>query len=69
VQQEDDSIDIRIDPAPEEHRRTYPQASLHLAEEEVSATDGAQMDTDGEATGEMPVPLIVPHIVSDHDGD
>lgn len=56
VQQEDDSVDIRIDPAPEEHRRTYPQASLHLAEEDL-ATDGAQMDTDEEeTTGETPVP-------------
>jgi len=55
VQQEDEGIDISIDPAPEEHRRTYPQASLHLAEEEVEP----QMDTDGadeeEATGETPV--------------
>jgi segregation and condensation protein A len=33
VQQEDEGIDISIDAAPEEHRRTYPQASLHLAEE------------------------------------
>jgi segregation and condensation protein A len=69
VQQEDGSIDIRIDPAPEEHRRTYPQASLHLAEEEVIATDGAEMHTDGENAGETPVPQVVPHIVSDHDGD
>jgi len=53
VQQEDDSIDITIDPAPEEHRRTYPQASLHLAEED-SAMDGAEMHTD-EETGETPV--------------
>jgi hypothetical protein len=49
VQQEDESVDIRIDPAPDEHRRTYPQASLHLAEEDV-ATDGDQ------TTGETPVP-------------
>jgi segregation and condensation protein A len=69
VQQEDGSIDIRIEPAPEEHRRTYPQASLHLAEEEVLATDGAQMDTDEQSTGERIVPQIVPHIVSDHDGN
>jgi segregation and condensation protein A len=56
VQQEDDSIDITIDPAPEEHRRTYPQASLHLAEENNSATDGAPMHTDEEqTTGETPV--------------
>jgi segregation and condensation protein A len=56
VQQEDDSIDLTIDPAPEEHRRTYPQASLHLAEEEL-ATDGARMDTDEEeSTAEAPVP-------------
>ena len=56
VQQEDDAIDITIDPAPPEHQMTYPQASLHLAEDD-SATDGAQMhtdDTDAE-TGETPV--------------
>jgi segregation and condensation protein A len=35
VQQEEGSSDLTIDPAPEEHRRTYPQASLHLAEEET----------------------------------
>ncbi|HEV8291688.1 MAG TPA: segregation/condensation protein A [Tepidisphaeraceae bacterium] len=56
VQQEDDSVDIRIDPAPDEHRRTYPQASLHLAEED-SATDGAQMNTDeDQTTGKTPLP-------------
>ena len=53
VQQEDGSLDIRIDPAPEEHRRTYPQASLHLAEEDL-ATDGVQIGTD-EETGETPL--------------
>ena len=53
VQQEDDSIDITIDPAPEEHRRTYPQASLHLAEEESELQIHTD-DTDEEA-GETPV--------------
>jgi segregation and condensation protein A len=47
VQQEDDSIDIRIDPAPEEHRRTYPQASLHLAEEEPEAAESEQAPAEG----------------------
>src|SRR3954471_12698306 len=51
VQQEDDSIDLTIDPAPEEHRRTYPQASLHLAEEETSQTP---LLAEGD-TGETPV--------------
>src|SRR5205085_2854516 len=59
VQQDDDAIDITIDPAPDEHRLTYPQASLHLAEEDL-ATDGAhgaQMHTDEEQTaGGTPVP-------------
>ncbi len=53
VQQDDDSIDITIDPAPEEHRRTYPQASLHLAEEESEPQMNTD-DTDAE-TGETPV--------------
>ncbi len=44
VQQEDGSSDLIIDPAPEEHRRTYPQASLHLAE-----------DQEEQDTGETPV--------------
>jgi len=51
VQQEDDSVDITIDPAPEEHRRTYPQASLHLAEEETAE---APVVPQGD-TGETPV--------------
>jgi len=51
VQQEEDGIDITIDPAPEEHRLTYPQASLHLAEEETGETPVVQ---EGD-TGETPV--------------
>ena len=42
VQQEEGSSDLIIDPASEEHRKTYPQASLHLADEETEP----QMDTD-----------------------
>jgi segregation and condensation protein A len=33
VKQDHDLDDLEIDPAPEEHRKTYAQASLHLAEE------------------------------------
>src|SRR5204863_6473 len=44
VQQEEGSSDLIIDPAPDEHRRTYPQASLHLAE-----------DQEEQDTGETPV--------------
>lgn len=54
VQQEDDSIDLTIDPAPEEHRRTYPQASLHLAEEE-STGEAPVPQPFGDETGETPV--------------
>src|SRR6476469_1084910 len=32
-QADDDLTDIEIDPAPEEHRKTYEHASLHLADE------------------------------------
>lgn len=32
-QADDDLTDIEIDPAPEEHRRTYEHASLHLADD------------------------------------
>jgi len=32
-QADDDLTDVEIDPAPEEHRRTYEHASLHLAED------------------------------------
>jgi len=53
VQQEENSIDITIDPAPEEHRRTYPQASLHLAEEETETGETPAI-RDGD-TGETPV--------------
>jgi segregation and condensation protein A len=52
VQQEDEAIDIRIEPAPEEHRRTYPQASLHLAEQDAEP----QMNTDEETDGTPVVP-------------
>src|SRR5262249_5210168 len=33
VQQTEDGRDIQIDEAPEEHRKTYPQASLHLVDD------------------------------------
>jgi segregation and condensation protein A len=62
VHQADVDGELDIEPAPEDHRRTYAHASLHLADEtpeeetpETSATDGAQMNTDsdsGETTGE-----------------
>jgi segregation and condensation protein A len=40
VQQEDAAHDIEILPAPEEHRRTYEHASLHLATEEEEKEEG-----------------------------
>jgi chromatin segregation and condensation protein Rec8/ScpA/Scc1 (kleisin family) len=33
VEQAEDLSDVQIDPAPEEHRRTYEHASLNLSEE------------------------------------
>ena len=52
VQQEDEGTDITIDPAPQEHRRTYPQASLHLADDEDTGETPVVPDGD---TGETPV--------------
>ena len=37
VRQSDDLGDVEIDPAPEEHRKTYEHASLHLAPETTEA--------------------------------
>jgi segregation and condensation protein A len=39
VRQGDDLDDVEIDPAPEEHRKTYEFASLHLSDDAVSATE------------------------------
>ena len=39
VEQAEALGDVNIVPAPEEHRRTYAHASLHLADETVAATD------------------------------
>jgi segregation and condensation protein A len=38
VSQGDDLGDVDIDPAPEEHRKTYEHASLHLAPETTAGT-------------------------------
>ena len=38
-QADDDLSDVEIDPAPEEHRKTYEHASLHLAPEATSDAD------------------------------
>ena len=40
-QADDDLTDIEIDPAPEEHRKTYEHASLHLADEAAQAPASA----------------------------
>jgi len=56
-QADDDLTDIEIDPAPEEHRKTYEHASLHLSEEaarpaasvpddDASALEGGPVDPD-----------------------
>jgi segregation and condensation protein A len=37
IAQDETHSDIEINPASEEHRKTYPQASLHLAEEKPAA--------------------------------
>ena len=57
-QADDDLTDIEIDPAPEEHRKTYEHASLHLADEghggdtpaaaPVEGTDNEDEAADGE---------------------
>ena len=51
VSQGDDLADVEIDPAPEEHRRTYEFASLHLAPDAPAATAAAPAS--GEATPEI----------------
>jgi segregation and condensation protein A len=47
-QADDDLTDIEIDPAPEEHRKTYEHASLHLADDAehpaAAATTDAPVD-------------------------
>jgi len=47
VEQTDAHDDIQIVPAPEEHRRTYAHASLHLASEEPEEPDSEQEPTSG----------------------
>jgi segregation and condensation protein A len=62
VHQGDDLSDLEIDPAPEEHRRTYEHASLALSEtaaatrEEGGATPeaGAALAVAGDAAGSSP---------------
>ena len=44
VRQGDDLSDVEIDPAPDEHRKTYEFASLHLAPEETPAAPGSEPD-------------------------
>jgi len=48
VSQGDDLSDVDIDPAPEEHRKTYEFASLHLAPEAAPAPAEAAGGTEGE---------------------
>jgi len=48
VSQGDDLSDVDIDPAPEEHRKTYEFASLHLAPEATPAPAEAAGGTEGE---------------------
>ena len=49
-QSDDDLSDVEIDPAPEEHRKTYEHASLHLAPEKeaevVRATEDRPADVE-----------------------
>ena len=44
VKQGDDLADVEIDPAPEEHRKTYEFASLHLAPEATAPPAAADGD-------------------------
>jgi len=46
VRQNDDLGDVDIDPAPEEHRRTYEHASLHLAPENGGPNPAPAADED-----------------------
>jgi segregation and condensation protein A len=48
VRQGDDLSDVEIDPAPEEHRKTYEFASLHLAPEATPAPAPESAAADGE---------------------
>ena len=47
VRQGDDLGDVDIDPAPEEHRRTYEHASLHLAPESGGPAPAPATDQNG----------------------
>jgi segregation and condensation protein A len=44
VEQAEDLSDVQIDPAPEEHRRTYEYASLNLSEEAAAETPPQEME-------------------------
>jgi segregation and condensation protein A len=46
VQQAEVNDDVEITPAPEEHRKTYVGATLHLASEEPAEEGGATEDTE-----------------------
>jgi segregation and condensation protein A len=54
VHQDHSLHDLSIDPAPEEHRKTYPQASLHLAQETPTPSQEAADDPAPVATETSP---------------
>jgi segregation and condensation protein A len=60
TQADDDVTDMEIDPAPEEHRRTYEHASLGLADERPdeapSAADDAATASEAASKSEPPAP-------------
>ena len=53
VQQAETLGDVEIVEAPEEHKRTYAHASLHLAEENLDPADPTEAPTEQEATHEQ----------------
>ena len=54
VRQGDEANDVEIDPAPEEHRRTYEHASLNLAEGTGAPSEGVPAgQTETESESEM----------------
>ena len=59
VQQEGVLDDMEIVPAPEEHRRTYAGASLHLADE-MEAPEESGEPVDAAVEGEVPPGLASP---------
>jgi segregation and condensation protein A len=52
VTQGDDLNDLIIDPAPEEHRRTYEHASLSLSESAAKTRDKGEAEEDDEVSAE-----------------